>query len=111
MRQDGAKKGRTRRILRPFGRGIVLLAIALVLTTSTVVPETEFDLRLLPMLGDRRFDWISWETGTLWEEWYGNWLRVPPAKIWRFRLGKYWLFWTAKAASMSWSRRFAVSMQ
>ena len=49
-------------------RILFLTAVSLLLTTSSVVPEKEFDLRLAPLVASQRFDWVGWETDVLLEE-------------------------------------------
>jgi hypothetical protein len=47
---------------------LFLTTVSLLLTTSNVVPEKEFDLRLAPLVASQRFDWVGWETDVLLEE-------------------------------------------
>jgi hypothetical protein len=38
------------------------------LTSASILPEAEFNMRLLPFVGDGRFSWIDWESSALGEE-------------------------------------------
>ena len=49
-------------------RPLVWLALLVMLTSASVLPEKAFDLRLLPVIEQRRFDWIAWETEALASE-------------------------------------------
>ncbi len=64
---DGERSPR-RIIGRWLRRILFLTAVSLLLTTSSVVPEKEFDLRLAPLVASQRFDWVGWETDVLLEE-------------------------------------------
>jgi len=72
-RVSESKRARRWRLRRLF----LLIALALMLTTASVPPERAFDLRLAPLLGGQRFDWVGWETGVLLEE-AGWWLGGRP---------------------------------
>ena len=54
--------------LRRLGRPAVWLLSLSILTSGSVLPEKVFDLRVLPVVESRRFDWISWETEALASE-------------------------------------------
>ena len=72
-RVSESKRARRWRLRRLF----LLIALALMLTTASVPPERAFDLRLAPLLGGQRFDWVGWETGVLLQE-AGWWLGGCP---------------------------------
>ncbi len=57
------------RIRRWWPRRVVsFVALALVLTSASVLPERAFDLRLAPFIAGQRFDWVDWESGALANE-------------------------------------------
>jgi hypothetical protein len=63
-----AKKGKARPWRRRLGRVLLLTIIALILTTANIPSEQAFDLKLSPLVDDRRFDWVGWETNAVLEE-------------------------------------------
>jgi hypothetical protein len=63
-----AKKGKARPWRRRLGRVLLLTIIALILTTASIPSEQAFDLKLSPLVDDRRFDWVGWETNAVLEE-------------------------------------------
>jgi len=74
----GHKANKPRLWRQRLRRLIVLLLLVLALTTSSVLSEAAFDLRLSPLIAGSRFDWVDWETKAVWEEitW---WLRGRPS--------------------------------
>jgi hypothetical protein len=61
-----AQKPKTRR--RWIGRAVLLVLLALILTTASIPSERAFDLKLAPFVDGLRFDWVGWETNAVLEE-------------------------------------------